>query len=729
MADQSSLGLKICNWVVKYSIYALMLLMPILFLPWTSEVLDFNKQTVMLFLVFISLFAWMVKVLVSGEFKINLNKTHIFIGVLFLAGLFSTIFSVYQYGSFWGWPQSTVSSLLTVLSLCILYFLISNTFSKKEILTSAIILSCSFVIAQLYGVFQLFGLYAIPFDFAKTASFNTIGTAGSLGFLSAILLPLAIILLIASKKWWKVLFGAQLALSLFIFFVVNYSIIWWAVIAGSAIIMIFMALRRDIFDGRWMSLPVFFLAISLFFVLLNPSIPGMGQQTNEVFLSQNTTLQIAWQTIKQMPIFGSGLGTFSYDFSKFKTADFSASSLWSVTFTRGASEILSNLAMTGVLGTLAFIALIGFVIFCAIKSLVVEKITKTSIKEQDENYWNRILILGFTSSFIVECVVFGLYNSNIVLSFVFFFIIAALVALITKEKHEYELRPSSLTTLVVTFIFTLGFIFGLGILILDGQRYMAEVKYYNGLVLVNAEKTEEGLKSIEAAASINPSSDLYLRQLSQVYLIQLESKVQNITTETLTDEQKTEIQTLVANTVNAGKLATDLNTKSVTNWSSRGYVYQNLFGLLDDAGTWALTSYDQALKLDPNNPYLLAQEGYVNFISAYNLASDKTAEKTELLNKAKEKLDQSLALNSQYSNALYYLGLVYNAMGDKAKAIEEFTKVKELNPDNTDIQKIIDTLKAGGTAGTEALDEKNPLETTTDASVKNPQDKTTETAK
>jgi len=721
VSEQSSLGLKICDWIVKYSIYALVFLMPIFFLPWTSEVLDFNKQTLMLILISFSLFAWMIKVLVSGKFEINLSKINIFVGILFLSYLFSTIFSIYKYGSFWGWPQSTTSSFLTILSLSLLYFLVSNIFTKKDIINSTVVLSISFIIAQIYGIFQLFGLYLIPLDFAKTTSFNTIGSGGALGFLSAILLPLTIVLLITSKKWLKVLFAVELVLSAFIFLVINYSIIWWAVIVGSALIMIFMAMKRDLFDGRWMSLPVFFLAVSLFFVLLNPQVPGIGQKTNEVFLSQNTTLQIVWKSIKETPVFGSGLGTFSYDFSKFKNADFSQSSLWTVVFTRGASEVLSNAAMTGVLGSLAFLALIIFVAFYALKSLIAEKINKTSIKSEDEIYFNRILVLGFVASFIVECVVYFLYNSNIVLSFVFFFTMAVLTGLTAKEIKVHELKPSSLSTLIVTFVFTLTFIFGLGILILDGQRYVAELKYYNGLVLLNAEKIDEGVKSLESAVSTNPSSDLYFKQLSQAYLLQLEKKMQGITTETLTDEQKTEIQTLVANAVNAGKLSTDLNTKSVSNWSSRGYVYQNLFGFLTDAGTWALTSYDEALKLDPNNPYLIAQEGYVNFITAYNLSSDKSTEKSELLSKAKDQLEKAISLNSTYSNALYYLGLVYNAMGDKTKALEQFNKVKELNPDNADIQKIIDTLKAGGSAGTEALSEEKPLENAAEGAVQNPQ--------
>ncbi|MCX6721371.1 MAG: tetratricopeptide repeat protein, partial [Candidatus Staskawiczbacteria bacterium] len=103
---------------------------------------------------------------------------------------------------------------------------------------------------------------------------------------------------------------------------------------------------------------------------------------------------------------------------------------------------------------------------------------------------------------------------------------------------------------------------------------------------------------------------------------------------------------------------------------------------ISDADTWALSSYDTALQLDPNNPYLYMQEGNVNYLSK-QFATAQT------------KLEKSVALNPNYSNALYSLGLVYDATGHKDKAIEQFTKVQQLNPKDTTISKILANLKAG----------------------------------
>jgi len=694
MVKESSFTLRICDWVTKYSIYTAIFLTPIFFLPWTSDVLDFNKQALLLLLVMVSFFAWMLKVLVSGKVEINKNRIHIVVGILFLSYIFSTIFSVYRYGSFWGWPQITSEGLLSIMAIFLFYFLIVNIFSKNNIFTSVIVLFSSALIVELIGILQLLKLFIFPLDFTKSVIFNTVGTIGSLGFFVAILLPLAMILLMASKNWWKVLFIFQLVLSAVILFLINYPIIWWAVILGSALVMIFGVFKKEFFDARWLALPMFFLAISLFFMLLSGQVNWLPRGTNEISLSHGATFQITLQAVKENPIFGSGPGTFAYDFLKFKNPDFNKSSLWNITLNRGSSKILDNLVTTGLLGFLAFLAVIIYPVILGIKFLISKKSAK--VLEHSVSSW--VLTSGFLIAFAAQVFAYFLYNSNIVLELVFFFLIAGLVVSISEEKTRYELKSSSLLTLLFTFIFTLVFIFGLGLLILDGQRYVAEVSYFKGLLALQSNNLDDGIINLEKAASQNSSSDLYFRQLSRVYLFKLQDELSK-GSQNPSEEEKNKIQILAANSVNAGKIATDINPNNANNWSVRGYVYQSLMNVgQQEAETWALTSYQEALKLDPNNPYLLMQEANVNFVLALRMGQDQIEQKNQFLNQAKEKLEKAVDLNPNYSDVLYSLGLVYDSLGEKEKAIEKFTLVQQLNPQNNDIAKILESLKAGRSA-------------------------------
>ena len=57
-----------------------------------------------------------------------------------------------------------------------------------------------------------------------------------------------------------------------------------------------------------------------------------------------------------------------------------------------------------------------------------------------------------------------------------------------------------------------------------------------------------------------------------------------------------------------------------------------------------------------------------------------------------------LSINPNYSNAKYYLGLIYDRDGNKQAAIKEFEEILQLNPGNADVKRILDNLKSGKAA-------------------------------
>ena len=66
---------------------------------------------------------------------------------------------------------------------------------------------------------------------------------------------------------------------------------------------------------------------------------------------------------------------------------------------------------------------------------------------------------------------------------------------------------------------------------------------------------------------------------------------------------------------------------------------------------------------------------------------------------AKLALERAISLaiesNQEYANARYYLGLTYDKLNQKEKAIEQFEKIQTANPDNEEIKKILFNLKSG----------------------------------
>lgn len=63
--------------------------------------------------------------------------------------------------------------------------------------------------------------------------------------------------------------------------------------------------------------------------------------------------------------------------------------------------------------------------------------------------------------------------------------------------------------------------------------------------------------------------------------------------------------------------------------------------------------------------------------------------------RARGEFERAVSISDTYSNARYFLGLIYDRQGDKAKALEQFAKIEQLNPDNREVKKIADNLRAG----------------------------------
>lgn len=68
------------------------------------------------------------------------------------------------------------------------------------------------------------------------------------------------------------------------------------------------------------------------------------------------------------------------------------------------------------------------------------------------------------------------------------------------------------------------------------------------------------------------------------------------------------------------------------------------------------------------------------------------------LNDARKEFERIVALNENYSNGRYFLGLIYDRQKEKDKAIAEFKKVSALNPDNEEVKKILENLQEGKNA-------------------------------
>ena len=68
------------------------------------------------------------------------------------------------------------------------------------------------------------------------------------------------------------------------------------------------------------------------------------------------------------------------------------------------------------------------------------------------------------------------------------------------------------------------------------------------------------------------------------------------------------------------------------------------------------------------------------------------------LEKAKAEFLRAISIDENYSNARYFLGLIYDKEGKKDLAIEQFEKIEKLNPESQEVKKILANLREGKSA-------------------------------
>lgn len=657
--------------VFKTTIYLLVFLIPLFFMPFTVDVLDFNKQLLFLFLIFLALLFFIFKVFKNNNLKINFNSLNLPVLIFLLAYGLSTIFSVFSYGSFWGWPLDASSGLLSLIILVVLYFLIVNTFNqKKDLFNLFSFLSLSGFFVSLINIFQLFGKYIFPWDFTRNIAFNTIGTPNSIAIFSAVLIPLLMSMFFVFKKKIKWFLLITIILMLFNLILINFKTAWIILTVGISLIFILGINISSNKNNRFILWPAVILTLSLFFVIAGSLIPNFTNLSYEVSLSNSSEISIAKEALLKSPVLGTGPGTFIYNYLMFKPQGINQTDYWNVVFKKNSSEIINKFITLGLLGILTFFFVVGTALLVGFNFLkqVVKKI---------ENNTDLFLWLGIFSSFIALLLAQFLYHTNFTLSMLFWILLAGLISFIQIDKNsEKNIKGSSIISglillLILVFILLLSFI----------PKYIAETKFLKGIELSNQGKLEQAAENINEAIRFSPGVDLYYRELSLVYLKDLNNLLYN--NELTEEEVELKYQNLVSRINDSTDKAIAINNKSAENWKNKGLIHSELVNLVLGSDELALNAYNKALELDPFNPEIFNRIGNI-YIKKADLSQQENDKETNL-KKAKENLEKSISLKNNYVESYFLLAMVLERQGETEKSAEILESLKKLFPNDLNL--------------------------------------------
>lgn len=676
--------------VARWTIYVSLVLIPLFYFPGFSDVLELPKQSILILATVVAVLAWLGKMLVTRRLEVRGSVMNLLVGVYLLMYVAAVWLSKSRYISVVGDFGQEKSGLVTVFCFALLYFVANNVLrDAKDVKKALNWMALGALLILVQAVAQAFGLKLLPGTSGSSAAFNTLGTTNSVGVYAAMAMSLVMGLMLMPAKneklsaVRKVLMCVLLALGALYIAALQFWALWIMLIVGCAVLVAYGMIKTDR-DLRitMLAVPMAAMVIGALFIFIrfpfNLNLPA------EVMPSLRASWNISREALASQPLFGSGPGTFLYDYTQFRSKDLNATDFWSVQFDRSASRILTMLATLGILGLASFLVM---VIFLSIY-------TKLKLwRGHDE--W--LVTLATFAAWVTLLLGKVFYSSNMTLEFAFWMLTAMLVSLQWQGRSEARFDQSPRAALGLSFMFIVAVIFSIAGVYLQGQRLVAEAYYQRGVTtdVTTKEGADTAAQQLLRATQLNSRNDLYFRALSQALAVQA-NRVAAEAGANPTDDQARQVTLLAANAVNAGRRATELNPSNVQTWSSLAGMYRDLGPAVEGAVQAARDAYAKSIELEPNNPIHLTELAKIELTVAEDarrrlgdgkdVKEDQKAalEKTikDAQQKARESLEKALSLKQDYAAANYWMALLLQSEGKADEAAARLETVRNASPND-----------------------------------------------
>jgi len=682
----------------KILYYALIFFAPLFFLPLTLSPVGVNKQ-MFVGIVVLSLFVYVLaQFLTKGKIEFPRTLALYAAAGLFLAVLVSAIFSQARIVSFLGnSPDSLFWIAMYVLSFVLGLVILRD---KKAITMSAISYILSMGVLVIFSFLQFSGIKIFPFDFAQTANFNTIGSTFAVGFVIAAafvaLLSFLTVTRVKDKKW-KAGFWVLLGVMGLFILQLNLWNIWLALALTFVVVSVIVGYvsmgNKKEFNLKPLLIPFLVIIIALLGVFIQFVIPTFISVPAELGATPSATLNIAKDSLSGVhALYGTGPGTFPYNYSRFRSADINLSQFWGTQFSQGYSAFLTYISTWGVLGTLAML----FVLVAFYKTLLSGLMR--GARENSGNALYGIALGAFGASIFFGISTF-MYRGNVVMYLLLFIAVAIGMAALHNMKALKSWRFSLLNLPTVMLASSLVVILivssVLGTLYFLSKDYLAQVYAAQGVIeFRNNGDIDSALVKLDQALKANPNNDEILRVSSQALMV----KAIEIANDTkLSQEERNNLFTnTFQRAIQISQFATEANPSSVQNWLQSARVYEQVVGIAPGADALAISAYQQARELDPFNPSLpLAQARvYVIFADVLQNAIEGAPAiqqqeliglRIEKLNNAVDKLNESVELKNNYATARFLLATTYRRLGNLDAAVEQTQEIARISPNDANV--------------------------------------------
>jgi tetratricopeptide (TPR) repeat protein len=565
---------------------------------------------------------------------------------------------------------------MATLVFSILLFLASIIFqSRKKLL---VVFVSFFFVSAFVALFQisrlLFGVGFLSFGYLTETASNTLGKWNELAVFFGLSTILSLMSLAMLKLQTRARIGLVISflLSLIMLVLVNLSVVWYVVGAITLVLFVYFlffegsklsTVNVDQLNseetkmktaGRTISFAALVVLIVTFVFAFTPVganvTSKMTQKYNinnlEVRPSWEATLDLTKKTLKTNPFLGIGPNRFSTTW-QLNRPDINLTNFWNMNFYGGIGFIPTAIVETGILGIVVWFLFLASFIFYGFRAF---------LRKSNDRVFHYLTAASFIGALYLWIISIVYMPGASVIALTFFFtglsIATAYMGGLNEPKSFSLFKYKRLNFLVAT-VLVLILVASVGLGYLFVQKTLSFSYFQRGLVLASNKDTIDASASYMLRAESIAPNDVYYRSIAELNIARLNEIISSTANEkSVSDEVKNRFQSVLSSGLEASKRAQIWDPENYQNWVSVARVYETIVPVgVTGAFDSAKAAYEEAAKRSPRNP-------------AIYLALGRLEASQNNLSKAKENINKTLELKSNFLEAIFFLSQIDAAQGN-----------------------------------------------------------------
>lgn len=678
---------KVLQKLIFLSFNLLFFLTPFVFTWMNQELFEFSKM------IFVYLFTaliaglWLARMVVEKRIVFRRSKFDYVLLAFLLSQTISTVFSIHQRTSWFGYYSRFNGGLLSTITYITLFYAFVSNIKKTQVGAIYNSLFLSVLLISLYAIPEHFNhspscwLLTQKFDTncwseSNNPRYRVFATFGQPNWLAAFLItiiPLNVDTLLKEKNKLKSLYLLLVLLlsTLALLYTKSRS-----GLLGLAAALVLYGIYKLIKDTKQrkenftrLSLVAAFLIILSLFAgtALTPKLSDLWQKNisqtetiaaaNETAGDQETTQtenggtpseeirKIVWKgAIKvweRYPIFGSGVETFAYSYYLDRPVEHNLVSEWDFLYNKAHNELLNFLANSGAVGLLTYLAMFVMIFYLGIKQF-----------NKDTNSKSLAILSGLAAMFISNFFGFSTVVTNLLLFGLFAVIVLEEGEFKNEKNADIKIDEKSTELSIFEYItYPTIIIASLFLMAKAWNIWEADYLFTKGQNAFQTGDLQNGLLDIQKAIKKSPNEALFYDDLANDYV--------SLSIKFAQAQDATTSSQLAQKAIESNSYAIKLNPVHLNFYKSQARIFIRLGQLDSRLYSYAEGSLKKAITLSPTDAKLY-----------YNLAL--VLEALDKNDEALQNMEYAVQIKSNYLQARNELARMYFTKGDYNKAAEQY---------------------------------------------------------